>query len=93
MSVAADAFVFPPSVKLQEPFFAGVFGGDEVTAEHDDAAQQSGDGSDDAQCVSEFMAGDVGVRFQVQCTAQDDPMNRASLCSTLLVRQALSQPV
>ena len=51
----------------------------------------NGDGSDDALCVSEFMAGDVGVRFQVQCTAQDDPMNRATLCSTLLVRQALSQ--
>ena len=54
-------------------------------------ADLNGDGSDDALCVSEFMAGDVGVRFQVQCTAQDDPMNRAALCSTLLVRQALSQ--
>ena len=50
----------------------------------------NGDGSDDALCVSEFMAGDVGVRFQVRCTAQDDPMNRAVLCSDLLVRQALS---
>ena len=51
----------------------------------------NGDGAEDVLCVSEFMAGDVGVRFQVQCISQDDPMNRATLCSTLLVRQALSQ--
>ena len=51
----------------------------------------NGDGVEDVLCVSEFMAGDVGVRFQVQCTSRDDPMNQADLCSTLLVRQALSQ--
>ena len=49
-----------------------------------------GDGSDDAQCVSEFMAGDAGVRYEVRCTAQDAPLDRAALCNTLLVRQALS---
>ena len=52
-----------------------------------------GDGSDDAQCVSEFMAGDVGVRFEVRCTAQDAPMDQAELCNTLLVRQALCYAV
>ena len=50
----------------------------------------NGDGAGDVQCVSEFMAGDTGIRFEVRCTTQDAPMNRATFCNTLLVRQALS---
>ena len=79
------------------PFQCGIYSGLETTdvfgtevtgwSRTDDL---DGDGSDDAQCVSEFMAGDVGVRFEVRCTAQDAPMDRAELCNTLLVRQALS---
>ena len=79
------------------PFQCGIYSGLETTdvsgtevtgwSRTDDL---DGDGSDDAQCVSEFMAGDVGVRFEVRCTAQDAPMDRAALCNTLLVRQALS---
>ena len=49
-----------------------------------------GDGVGDALCTSEFMAGDVGVRFEVRCTAGEDPADAADLCNTLLVRQALS---
>lgn len=79
------------------PFQCGIYSGLETTdvsgtevtgwSRTDDL---DGDSSDDAQCVSEFMAGDVGVRFEVRCTAQDAPMDRAELCNTLLVRQALS---
>lgn len=49
-----------------------------------------GDGDDDVQCVSEFMAGDTGVRFEVRCTAGEDPMDAAVWYSSLLVRQALA---
>lgn len=79
------------------PFQCGIYSGLETTdvsgtevtgwSRTDDL---DGDGSADAQCVSEFMAGDVGVRFEVRCTAQDAPMDRTALCNTLLVRQALS---
>ena len=79
------------------PFQCGIYSGLETTdvfgtevtgwSRTDDL---DGDGSHDAQCASEFMAGDVGVRFEVQCTAQEAPMDAASWCNDLLVRQALS---
>ena len=49
-----------------------------------------GDGADDVQCVSEFMAGEIGVRFSVECAAGENPMDSAVWYSSLLVRQVLS---
>ena len=53
---------------------------------------RDGDGVDDVICGSEFMAGDVGVRFEtvVPADAAGDPVGACQLANTLLVRQALS---
>ena len=53
---------------------------------------RDGDGVDDVICGSEFMAGDVGVRFEtvVPADAAGDPAGACQLANTLLVRQALS---
>ena len=50
----------------------------------------NGDQREAALCVSQFMAGEIGVCFEVQCTAGSDPLDTASWYNTLLVRQALS---
>ena len=50
----------------------------------------NGDGVPDARCVSEFMAGEVGVRFEAACTAGEDSMDAAAWYSALLVGQTLS---
>ena len=49
---------------------------------------RDGDGTEETcLCVSEFMAGDVGVRFEVRASGRDE----AIFQNSLLVRQALSQ--
>lgn len=54
---------------------------------------RDGDGVEDSICGSEFMAGEVGVRFEtvVPANAAGDPGGASRLFNTLLVRQALSQ--
>ena len=80
------------------PFQCGLFSGGQVTDVNgvpvtgwSRTGDFDGDGTQDTQCVSEFMAGDVGVRFEATCTAGEDPLEGAVFCSSLLVRQALSQ--
>lgn len=49
---------------------------------------RDGDGTEETcLCVSEFMAGEVGVRFEVRASGRDE----AIFQNSLLVRQALSQ--
>ena len=51
-----------------------------------------GDGAEESwECVSEFMAGEVGVRFEVQVTGGQAALDGAVFLNSLLVRQALSQ--
>ena len=54
---------------------------------------RDGDGVEDSICGSEFMAGEVGVRFEtvVPANAAGDPGGATRLFNTLLVRQALAQ--
>ena len=53
---------------------------------------RDGDGvKETCLCVSEFMAGEVGVYFEVQASGGEDPLDSAVFQNTLLVRQALSQ--
>ena len=53
---------------------------------------RDGDGTEETcLCVSEFMAGEVGVRFETRACSGEDPLDRAVFQNSLLVRQALSQ--
>lgn len=51
---------------------------------------RDGDGADEYICVSEFMAGDVGVRFENAGAYSDGGSGGANFFNALLVRQALS---
>ena len=53
---------------------------------------RDGDGTEETcLCVSEFMAGEVGVCFETRASGGEDPLDKAVFQNTLLVRQALSQ--
>ena len=81
----------PPSCLVEPGRTATDVRGTEVTG-WSRTYDRDGDGVDDVICGSEFMAGDVGVRFEtvVPADAAGDPAGACQLANTLLVRQALS---